>query len=185
MPFFCAGLLTGIIVMNLGKSILLEGVGLFDEDTLYRMKYMTVDGNALFCYVIRKRMVKLLFLAVLSTTYLGLASCLGMTFWYGMSAGAFFSALALRYGIKGILFAVISMFPQYLVYIPSVLLLLSWCETLYRGIYVRGSGVNLEDRGFLLKKAGQLGVILIAVAGGCLLEGYVNPYLLLTFLKIF
>ena len=38
------------------------------------------------------------------------------------------------------------------------------------------------------KKKGRgrkLALILAAVTGGCLLEGYVNPYLLLGFLKIF
>ena len=43
VPVFCAGILAGFFIMNLGKSILLENTGLFDEDTLYRMKYMTVD----------------------------------------------------------------------------------------------------------------------------------------------
>ena len=42
LPVFCAGLLAGIVIMNLGKSILLENTGLFDEDTLYHIKYMTV-----------------------------------------------------------------------------------------------------------------------------------------------
>ena len=186
MPVFCVGLLAGIILLNMGKSILLEGTGLFDEDTLYRMKYMTVDSNALFCYVLRKRIGRLVILAVLSTTYLGLAACVGATFWYGMSAGAFLTALALRYGVKGVLLAVISIFPQYLVYIPAVLFLLSWCETLFKGIYGRGGGTpDMDDRSFLLKKAGQLAVILLAVTAGCLLEGYLNPYLLLGYLKIF
>ena len=186
MPVFCVGLLAGIIILNMGKGILLEGTGLFDEDTLYRMKYMTVDSNALFCYILRKRVVRLAVLVLLSTTYLGLAVRLGVTFWYGMSAGAFLAALTLRYGIKGIALALAGIFPQYLIYIPAALFLLSWCETLFRGIYARGGGgISLEDRGLLIKKAGQLAGALLAVTVGCLLEGYVNPYLFLGFLKIF
>lgn len=184
--FFCGGLLAGIFIMNIGKGIMLEGTGLFDSDTLIRMKYMTVDCNALFCYIFRKRMGRLIILAVLSTTYLGLAAYYGLTFWYGMSAGTFLTALAVRYGLKGILLACISIFPHYLVYVPAVLVLLLWCETLYRSIYIRGGGeFNPGDRGFLLKKAGQLLAVLAAVTVGCLLEGYINPYLLLGFLKVF
>ena len=68
----------------------------------------------------------------------------------------------------------------------SALFLLSWCETLFRGIYARGGGgISLEDRRLLIKKAGQLAGALLAVTVGCLLEGYVNPYLFLGFLKIF
>lgn len=186
VPFFCGGLLAGILIMNIGKSILLEGTGLLDEGTLYRMKYMTVDSNALFCFILRNRIGRLAVLAVLSTTYLGLAAYYGLSFWYGMSAGAFLAALTLRYGLKGILLAFVSMFPQYLIYIPSVLMLFSWCESLYRGIYVRGGGQqDPKDRVFWMKKAGQLAAILSAVAVGCLLEGYINPWLLLGFLKIF
>lgn len=181
---FGVGLLVGIIVINIGKSILLGETGLFDEYTLYHMKYMTVDSNALFCYILRKRMGRMLILAVLSTTYLGLVACMGTALWYGVSAGAFLSSLALRYGLKGILLAVISLFPHYLLYIPAVLLLLVWCQELFRGIYVRGE-FSAEDKGFLLKKLGRLLMILFLAAAGCLLEGYLNPYLLLGFLKIF
>ncbi|MDE6168935.1 MAG: stage II sporulation protein M, partial [Acetatifactor sp.] len=119
LPVFCAGLLAGIVIMNLGKSILLENTGLFDEDTLYHMKYMTVDGSALFSYVFRKRIMTVLILAMLATTYLGLAVCVGTAFWYGMSAGGYLTALALRYGLKGILLALAGVFPQYLLYVPA------------------------------------------------------------------
>ena len=135
---FGVGLLIGIVVVNIGKGILLGETGLFDEATLYHMKYMTVDSNALFSYIFRKRMGRVLILAVLSTTYLGLVACMGAAFWYGMSAGAFLTSLALRYGLKGILLSVVGLFPHFLLYVPAVLLLLAWCEELFRGIYVRG-----------------------------------------------
>lgn len=184
LPIFLVSAAVGILAMNLGKSILLDDTGLFDEYILYGMKYMTVDNNALFSYVFRERMIKLLALAVLSTTYLGLAVCVCTIAWYGMSAGAFLSALTLRYGIKGIILALVSIFPQYLFYIPVLLALLTWCVSLYRGIYNRT--INLgEDKTFLPKKLAKLFIILLAAAAGCILEAYVNPYLLLNYLKIF
>ena len=171
LTFFCVGLIAGILVINMGKSILLGDGGMFDESTLYHLKYMTVDSNALFCYILRKRIIRFLGLAVLSTTYLGLAACMGAAFWYGLSAGAFLATLMLRYGIKGILLAVISMFPQYLVYVPVVLALLLWCQELFRGIYVRGE-YSAADRGFLVKKAGRLLVLMAVLVVGCMLEVY-------------
>ncbi|HBA47030.1 MAG TPA: hypothetical protein DCZ91_04380 [Lachnospiraceae bacterium] len=184
LTFFCAGLIAGILVIQMGKSILLGDGGMFDESTLYHLKYMTVDSNALFFYVFRKRLFRLLGLAVLSTTYLGLIACMGAAFWYGLSAGAFLAALTIRYGIKGILLALISMFPQYLVYVPVLLALLIWCEELFRGIYVRGE-YSAADRGFVLKKAGRLLVLIAVLIVGCMMEAYMNPYLLMGFLKIF
>ena len=65
---FGVGLLAGIFIVNLGKGMLLGDTGLFNEDILYHMKYMTVDCNALFCYIFRKRILRLLVLAVISTT---------------------------------------------------------------------------------------------------------------------
>ena len=38
---------------------------------------------------------------------LGPAACVGSTLWYGMSAGVFLASLAVRYGLKGIMLAVL------------------------------------------------------------------------------
>ncbi len=186
LPVFCAGLLAGFLVMKGGKSVLLDNTGFFDAYTLYHIRDMTVDQNALFYYVFRKRILGVLAMAVLATTYLGLAACLGGVFWYGMSAGAFVTALTLRYGIKGILLAAVCLLPQYLVYVPAALVFLKWAEALYRGIYSRSGGAfAAEDKSFLMKKSGQLIAVLCACAIGCLMEAYINPMLLAGYLKIF
>ncbi len=186
LPVFCVGLLAGFLVMKGGKSVLLDNTGFFDAYTLYHIRDMTVDQNALFYYVFRKRILGVLAMAVLATTYLGLAACLGGVFWYGMSAGAFVTALTLRYGIKGILLAAVCLLPQYLVYVPAALVFLKWAEALYRGIYSRSGGAfAAEDKSFLMKKSGQLIAVLCACAIGCLLEAYINPMLLAGYLKIF
>lgn len=186
LPLFMAGFVAGILIMNIGESILLKSTGLFDEETLYHMKYMTVDSNALFCYVLRKRLVGLLIFAVLSTTYLGLVLCMGAVVWYGAAFGGFLAVLSLRYGLKGILLAMAAIFPQYLLYLPAMLAFLFWCESIYRGIYQRGNGTEaLDGKGLLMKKMGQLAVILGVTTAGCALEGYVNPGILLGLLKIF
>ncbi len=186
LPVFCVGFLAGILVMNAGESILLDNTGFFDAYTLYQIRDMTVDRNALFYYIFRKRIVGLLAVAVLSTTYLGLAVCLGGVFWYGMSAGTFVTALALRYGLKGLLLAAVCVLPQYLVYVPALLAFLRWAEVLYRGIYSRsGSAFAAEDNSFLMKKVGQLIALIGVFAIGCLLEAYINPLLLVAYLRIF
>ncbi|MCM1057073.1 MAG: stage II sporulation protein M [Firmicutes bacterium] len=185
LPVFCAGVLAGILILNIGKSTFVDGAGSFDESILSGMKYMTVDGSALFYYVLRKRLFVLLVLAVLATTYLGYAACIGTAAWYGMAAGAYVSVLVLRYGLKGLVLAAAGIFPQYLLYAPALALLLGWCESLYRAIYSRGVCVDGRDRMFWLKKLGKLGIICAIAALGCLLEGYVNPRLLTGYLKIF
>ena len=188
LPFgsiFLAGLIAGILMMNIGKSMLLENTGLLDEDTLYHIKYMTVDNQALFGYVLRKRLGRAVCLAILSTTYLGLAVCAGAAFWYGMSAGSFLSALAIRYGLKGILLALAGIFPHYLLYVPALAALLGWCEQVNRGIYFKGYRGGEEGKFFWPGRVLRLIAILVVLLLGCLLEGFCNPGVLLSFLKIF
>lgn len=185
LTVFCLGILAGMVIMNFGKSIMLEHTGIFDEDTLYRLKYMSVDGNALFCYAFRKRMVVFLVMAVLATTYLGYVICMGAAAWCGMSAGVFLSALFLRYGLKGLVLALVSVFPQYLFYVPAVIMMLGWSEDLYRAIYSRSRVADVWEKSFVLKKAGWLGAIVLTILLGCILEGYINPGLLIGYLKVF
>ena len=182
---FGIGLVLGILIMNVGKSILLVNTGLFDEDTLYQMKYVTVDRGALFCYILRKRLSTICILSVAVTTYLGLILCTGITLWYGISAGMLVSSLMLRYGLKGLLLALVGVLPQYIIYIPAFLLFLNWGTHLYRSIYRRGLGGDATEKGFAARKLGQLACIVGLVVVGCFLEGYINPFFLLGFLKRF
>ena len=183
LQLFVVGFLFGIFVMNIGESILLDKTGLFDEDVLYQMKYMTVDNNALFCYVLRKRLMTVLILAVLSTTYLGLVICVGTALWYGAAAGGLLAVMVLRYGMKGILLAAASLFPHYLIYFPAIFTLLAWGESVYGSIYHR-IGTETE-KNILIKKMGQLAAVIGMTVAGCALEGYVNPAVFLSLLKIF
>lgn len=185
-PLFLSGALAGILMMNFGKSIMLENTGLLDEYTLYHMKYMTVDSSALFYYVMRLRAESAITLVVLSTTYLGLAVCAGTVFWYGLSTGSFLATVMIRYGLRGILFAMAGILPQYLFYVPAFVALIVWCESLNRSIYFRSSMPAEGDKGILWpKRITQLIVIFCVLFIGCLLEGFVNPKVLTKILKIF
>lgn len=183
---FLAGLVLGVLLMNAGKALFLDSTGLLDEYSLYHMKYMTVDGNALFLYVLQQRLKDVLFMAVMSTTYLGLVVISGMLLWYGAAAGMFLSAVVIRYGMKGILLALTSVFPQYILYIPAMICLIVCCEQTCRSIYFKNS-LTIEDsvRGTIPRRLLQLAVITAVVITGCALESYVNPHLLSNLLKIF
>ena len=183
---FWTGVLAGIIVMNLGKSILLDSAGLLDEYTLYHMKYMTVDSGALFYYVLWLRMKAALILIIFATTYLGMAVCAGATVWYGFSFGAFSSALMMQYGLKGIVFGVLSVFPQMLIYVPAAVVLLRWCVRLNRSIYFQREAVAAVEKNVplshrVVRLLGIVGLILV----GCLAESFVNPEIMEWLLSIF
>lgn len=183
---FPGGVLAGILLIFVQKGLLLDNTGMLDEYTLYHMKYMTIDSAALFGYVLRLRMKSVIALTILATTYLGLVVCAGTAFWYGMSAGVFLGTAVIRYGLKGILFVLAGVLPQYILYVPAIAALLVWCESLNRSIYFK-SGIRVEEEKSRLwpKRIFQLAVILLMILLGCLLESFTNPGLLEKFLKKF
>lgn len=189
IPFatiFTVGVFAGIFFMNLGKSILLENTGLLDEYTLYHIKYATVDSSALFYYILKRRLSSVLILAVLATTYLGFVICCGVSLWYGVCAGAFLGAAVLRYGIKGILLVFAGIFPQYLVYVPAMIAMLWWCRNIYRMIYLDRTCGWEGTKPFLFPKSIlQLVIIIVVFVVGCILESFLNPFVLKGLLNIF
>lgn len=186
LPMFLAGVVLGIVIMHWGKSLLLDNTGLLDEYSLYHMKYMTVDSNAFFLYVLRVRLKDVALLAVMSTTYLGLAVAGLMTVWYGTAMGMFLSAAVMRYGLKGVLLCLTGVFPQYLCYVPAFVILLLWTEQVCRSIYFKDSvGAETTIRGTLVQRLLQLLIVIAVVAAGCILESYVNPGLVTKLLRIF
>ena len=180
------GAIAGVLIMNIGKGLLLENTGLLDEYALYHMKYMTVDGKALFVYVLGKRLGLVAVLAVLSTTYLGLILICGATGWYGALLGMFFAASMIRYGIKGVLFTLVGLFPQYLFYVPAFLMLLTWCEQVCRSINFKGSIYTPETDSRHLLEAGlrMFFIVALTIVGG-FLESFVNPIFMTALKKIF
>lgn len=132
---FVIGFAVGFLIVYWGKGTFLKNMGMLDEDTLYHMKYMAVDNKVLFWYVLCKRGKDFIALVLMATTYLGLLFCGGMTVKYGFSLGLFLGTATCRYGIKGILLCIVGIFPHYLCYVPAMVMLLQWCEDIYRSIY--------------------------------------------------
>ncbi|HKM33193.1 MAG TPA: stage II sporulation protein M [Lachnospiraceae bacterium] len=188
-----AGFLLGLFLMNIGKKALLENTDLLSEYTLYEMKYAVIDGNAFFWYVLQKRVGMVLILALLSTTWLGMAATWAYAAWLGVCGGMLVMAALIRYGLKGIFLILVGLFPQGIIYFPVVILLLHWsyefCMTLYFPYRLSTNSISIgEDstKGVLIrKKVLQLLILLGVVIIGCFLESYVNPKLVLSLLKIF
>lgn len=181
---FLTGFVVGLFAVYFGRGILLNRAGMLDEDTLYRMKYMTVDSSILFWYVLCKRCRNFLVLIIMATTYLGWIFCGGVTVKYGFSVGFFLSTAVFRYGIKGILLGIVSIFPHYLCYLPAMILLLRWCEDMHRSIYFYHHTTG-QGKKSLPGRLGKLALIWIVLVFGCLLECFVNPALLKGFLQFF
>ena len=181
---FLVAFVTGILTMNFGKSILLENTGLLDENMLTQMTSAYPDSNALFVFVLRKRLSLMVAMVLIATTYLGIAACIAMDLWYGFSAGAFLTAAVLRYGFKGIMLAAAGMLPQYLLYAPALYALLVWCDKTCRLIYCKSYYHSQDAKTpILLGRVLPLVIILAGLLVGCFLESFIHPGILKGFIK--
>lgn len=182
---FLVGFAAGILTMNFGKSILLDGTGVLAGETLRQLSTAMPDNSALFAFVLRKRMVGFAVLTATATTYLGLAVCAGLAGWYGFAAGSFVAAGLLRFGFKGVILVLAATMPQYLLYGPAIYALLRWCERTYRMIYKKNYYQEGETKAPALSSRVLLLIGIFAVlTAGCALESFVNPSILQGFLEL-
>lgn len=181
---FLIGFVIGLSAAYFGRRIWFQTTGILDEDMLYRMKYMTVDSRGLFLYVLCKRCRNFIVLIIMATTYLGLVFCGGITVKYGFAIGFFISTAIYRYGVKGLLLGIVGAFPQYLCYVPAILLLIRWCEDLHRSIYFYHN-ITGQGKKSLPGRLGRLALVFLTLLLGCVLECFVNPVLLKGFLQFF
>lgn len=182
------GLLIGIVFVNLKRNLFVNEIDFLGTDVLYEMKYMSLDYGTFFWEVLKKRIIPIICIMVLATTYLGVVASYAYAGWLGASVGMFLGTAIIRYGVKGLFLCFVTMFPHYLIYLPAWLLLLKGarelCSCIYfpggcRGTYINGRKDEIRFGLKVLLKV--LGVVII----GIIVESYVNPKLLLSFLKIF
>ncbi len=176
---FIIGICGGILLANLVKSELLSGTELLGENALLQVRYAEIDSKSLFLHLLGQRLGEAVLLMLLSTTFLGVAAVWFYTFRYGLSLGLLLTTLLAGHGVKGLLLLAAGLLPQMLVYIPVWALLLALAERTCRRLYYLNGNEGLAG----LKRMGmhllaQTGLLLFALAVGCGLEAYVNPYLL-------
>ncbi len=173
--FFMAGFLGGVIFSNLiGKSYM-EYAGILSEYYLNRYKYMEIVRDQLFFYLVRERLSPVLFLLLLSFTAFGKAAVYLFLAWQGFSFGTLLTISILKFGGKGILLCVAGMVPQYLFYVPAMVLM-AW--RICRGRpyeALKGWAGGTRQRGALVGNAAVYFLIFILLVAGIALETWVNP----------
>ena len=185
---FLGGFFAGTLLINIFKSFFLEKMNLLNEASISRLKYLDINNNALLGYVIRERLGIVIILGLLATTYVGLLAMNIFAAWMGLMAGVFLSVSAIRYGLKGIMLILAGILPQYFLLVPACIMLMNWCYLLCAGLYFPHKSMETSygnKKQFLIRKTGQLTIIIGVVIIASILESYVNPTLLKIFLKLF
>lgn len=180
--------MSGVLIINIWRSSFLREMDLLNAASLSRLKYLDIDGNSFFIYVLRERLGTALALCLLATTYVGTAAIYLYAAGLGIMAGIFLSVSAIRYGLKGILLVAAGILPHYIFLVPACIMLMNWCYQLCTGMYYPHRTVENvygNRKQYFMKKVLQLFIILGVVIIGSLVESYVNPIMFSGFLKIF
>lgn len=189
MYLFLTGLILGILIVNIGQHHWMTEEGLLNPEMVDKMKRSMPDGGSLFPYIFRSRILCVGILLLLSFTVLGIFAVGGYLIYAGFSAGCLLSVAAIRYGVRGIALVAAGVMPQGIFLIPGFLLLFGWGADSYQLLHGYRGMVNMylkgDTRTLWVRKGLQLGVILLLILSGCLLESYVNPKAMQMILKIF
>lgn len=183
---FMAGFILGIFFTNFFGKNYISGTGVLSDYFLRKFKYIDINSGELLFKVLKMRGKTFFLLWILGSTVFGAAAVCGYLCWMGFSIGILLTVAAMKFGVKGIFICLGGILPQYFIYIP--LLLLFTERVLAMSVSPIGSREMLKSgskgRAALWKDYILLLVVSLCIlAIGCLIESYVNPYLLQFILK--
>lgn len=167
---YIVSLVVTLTILLIKRSELLIKTSLFDKNSLEVLREQTVDSGRLFFVVLKSRLAMIASIFLLATTVLGNTYIYMCVVWYGAASGLFLTIVLLRYGMKGVLLLWAGLFPHYLVYVPAVILSMR---------------INRDRREVDGRFCMQFVMISFVVITGCLLECYVNPYVITKILRNF
>lgn len=142
--------------------------------TLYYFKqfqFAQLDMEDLFYYIADRRLKLFAVLILASMLRRDVVVHIIFSAWCGFTYGYFCVILLGCMGAKGLLICLAALFPQFICYVPSYIGLVRLTA------HKDESGICSKSLYFLL--------IIAGMAGGILLESYINPIVLQKMLKIF
>lgn len=185
---FFLGIIVGIVLILICRNKLQTDISIFNEEWILHMQNTVIENKSLFLYVLFKRLKELGFMFLLASTIAGIICIYGYVGFIGSGFGAMVAILCLRYGLKGMGMMMAALFPHVLLYIPAFLYLFHMCYLLCVKLYFphkdywKSSGTT---KVFLFKNILYICIALVVVIIGVLLESYVNPQIIFSFIKKF
>lgn len=182
------GFVFGIVVLNFASHFFMDSTGLLDEYTLGRIKYLEINKENYFIYILKKRVSTLWALVFFSSAFWGIVVIYGYIFWMGSAMGIILSAAIVRYGIKGILLIIVGVFPQIFIYVPLTVVCFYFCYNVWETFYssnVKEFQYGLRRKQRVAKWLVQFLILNVVVIMGGIIESYVNPIFVTKVLSIF
>jgi hypothetical protein len=187
---FFLGIVLGTLFLNFAVPDYSDEIGIFGNYFVDKFNSLQISKPDLFSFVLTSRIKEmallLLFGLTIVNTFYNVIYCLFL----GFSTGLFISSLTISYGIKGIWFYIVSIFPQYIVYIFLVVFAINKFLQINHRIYNKnGQQDNVFQIGNSKNIILNIMLIIFFVLILCIieawLEAYVNTSLLKKLLKSF
>lgn len=162
------GFLAGIFYANFAAKSFSTVTGVFQESFIQQYAGMEIVVEDYIPYLFKIRVIPALCLAFAGCTQLKKPAVFMMLLGTGFSAGVVSVVSVLRFGVRGILFCIAGMFPQFLFYI------LGYAVLLWHLFRYPHSQWNMAKTGFMA----------IMMIAGIITEAYINPIIVKWVLEI-
>lgn len=169
LTLFMPGFLFGIIYTNFIARQYVAEPEVFSDYFLQQFLQTRIVAQEFIWYVLKVRAIPFAVLLGLAFTKMRKMTASLFAIWTGISGGILLSIAVTELGIRGSIFCLLGIFPQFLFYIPSFLIVLSYCWMYPKSRWSREKTIMSVDM----------------LLSGMIMETYVNPFLLHAFLKKF
>ena len=185
---FFFGIIAGILMILICRKKLQTDITIFNEEWILLMQNTVIDSPALFWYILFERLKVIGFMFLLSTTFAGIIGIYSYVGLWGAGIGVLTGILVLRYGTNGCFMMIVALFPQAILFIPSFLFFFHMCYMVCAKLYFPHKDLGKyggTTKVLLFKNLIYIILGLVVVIIGVVLESYVNPRILISFLKKF
>lgn len=172
------GYIAGVVTIALWQENWLVNDGILNQDFIYKIEDLNVDKRALFFLCLGKRLRAFFLLFLLAFSSVNVFSNIIYFFMSGLYIGSIMELFIIRYGMQGLLMYLSFVLPQGIFYIIGFLVLGCWCLGQER----RGDERRKKkDKIHTIRDKGRLGISLVLIFVGIILECYVNSKIFLLF----
>ena len=164
---FMIGFLVGIVYTNLFAKSYVLSMGIFSDLFLKRFSEMDFVMEEFILYIVKIRVVPVLFLIILGCTKYKKISASFCLLWTGFSFGLIMTTAVFKLNIKGILLCIIGLCPHFICYAAAYVMLL---------IYL------FEYPGVRWNHSKTISFVLFILLG-IITECYINPIMMNVFIQ--
>lgn len=167
IAFYMLGFLIGILYANFASGQYGTASGIFNEYFLNQYAQSDIVLKDYIWYLLGVRAVPFVIVCILGCTRLKKTTVAGVLAWTGFSSGMLMASAILKLGMKGVILCIVGITPQCVFYIIAYAVLLWHLYTYPQSKWDQGKMV----------------FVLLTLAIGIAMEGYINPALIKIFIK--